>query len=59
MKKGKKTKHQIKAIICETEAGMKLEILTPDGIKEKALKGLYFHQETIKQKEKKLHREKS
>lgn len=45
LEKGKKTKHQIEAIIHEAEAGVKLEILTPDEIKTKALKGLYFLQE--------------
>lgn len=45
LEKGKKTKHQIEAIIRETEAGVKLEILTPDERKIKALKGLYFLQE--------------
>ena len=32
----------------EAEAGVKLEILTPDKIKTKALKGMYFHQEITK-----------
>ena len=48
LKKGNKTKHQIEAIIHEAEAGVKLEILTPDKIKTKALKGMYFHQEITK-----------
>ena len=47
-KKGKKTRHQIEAIIHEAEAELKLEILTIDEIKVKALKGLYFHQEITK-----------
>ena len=48
LKKGNKTKHQIEAIMHEAEAGVKLEILTPDKIKTKALKGMYFHQEITK-----------
>ena len=48
LKKGKKTKHEIEAIINEAEAEVKLEILTTDKIKVKALKGLYFHQEITK-----------
>ena len=47
-KKGKKTRHQIEAIIHEAEAELKLEILTKDEIKVKALKGLYFQQEITK-----------
>lgn len=48
LKKGKKTKHQRDAIIQETEAGEKLEILILVKIKAKAQKGLYFHQEITK-----------
>ena len=47
-KKGKETRHQIEAIIHEAEAELKLEILTKDEIKVKALKGLYFQQEITK-----------
>ena len=50
LKKGNKTKHQIEAIMHKAEAGVKLEILTPDEIKTKALKGMYFHQEITKTK---------
>ena len=48
LKKGKKTKHEIEVIINEAEAEVKLEILTTDKIKVKALRGLYFHQEITK-----------
>ena len=46
LKKGKKTRHQIEAIVHEAEG--KLEIVTTDEIKVIALKGLYFHQEITK-----------
>ena len=46
LKKGKKTSHQIQAIINKAE--VKLEKLTTDEIKVKVLKGLYFHQEITK-----------
>ena len=42
-KKGKKTRHQIEAIIHKAEAEVKLKIVPTDEIKVKALKGLYFH----------------
>ena len=45
-KKGKKTRHQIEAIVHEAEG--KLETVTTDEIKVIALKGLYFHQEITK-----------
>ena len=48
LKKGKETRHQIESIIHEAEAEMKLEVVTTDEIKVKALKGLYFHQEITK-----------
>ena len=48
LKKGKKTGHQIEAIIQEGEAEVKLEIATTDEIKVKASKGLYFHQKITK-----------
>ena len=47
-KKGKKTRHQKEAIIQEVEAEVKLEIITADEIKVKALKGLHFHKKTTK-----------
>ena len=50
LKKGKKTKHEIEAIIREAEAKVKLEILATGKIKVKILKGLYFHQQTNKTK---------
>ena len=50
MKKGKKRRHQIETIIHEAEAEVKLEIVTTNEIKVKALKGLYFHQEITKTK---------
>ena len=43
LKYGKKTRHQIEAIIQKAEAEVKLEITTTDEIKVKALKRLYFH----------------
>ena len=46
LKKGKKTRHQIEAIVHEAE--VKIEIVTTDETKVKALKGLYFHQEITK-----------
>ena len=46
LKKGKKIRHQIEAIIQEAEA--KVERVTTDEVKVKALKGLYFHQEITK-----------
>ena len=48
LKKGKKTRDEIEAIIQEAEAEVKLEIVTTDKIKVKALKGLYFHQKVTK-----------
>ena len=48
LKKGKKTRHQIEAIIQEAEAEVKIEIVTTDKIKVKALKELYFHQKVTK-----------
>ena len=38
LKKGKKARHQIEAIIHEAESEVKLEMLTTDEIKVKALK---------------------
>ena len=38
LKKGKKARHQIEAVIHEAESEVKLEILTTDEIKVKALK---------------------
>ena len=43
LKYGKKTRHQIEAIIQKAEAEVKLEITTTDEIKVKGLKRLYFH----------------
>ena len=40
LKKGKKIRHQIEAIIHETEAEVQVEMLTLDEIKTKALKVL-------------------
>ena len=48
LKKRKKTRYQIETIIQEAEAEVKLEIVTTDEIKVKALKGLYFHQKVTK-----------
>ena len=48
LKKGKKIRNQMEALIQETEAEAKVEIVTTDMIKVKALKGLYFHQEITK-----------
>ena len=46
LKKGKKTRHQIEAVVHEAE--VKLEIVTTDEIKVEALERLYFHQEITK-----------
>ena len=53
LKYGKKTRHQIEAIIQKAEAEVKLEITATDEIKAKALKELYFRQKVTKQKHKK------
>ena len=48
LKKGKEIRHQIEAIIQEAEAEVKVEIVTTNETKVKALKGLYLHQEITK-----------
>ena len=40
--------HQIEAIIQEAEVELKLEIVTTNEMKKKALKELYFHQKVTK-----------
>ena len=55
-KKGTKIGDQIEAIIQEAEAEVKLEIVTTDEIKVKALKGFYFHQEITRTEAQKVKR---
>ena len=46
--KERKARHQIEKIIHEAVAEAKVEMLTPDKIKAKALKVLHFHEEIAK-----------
>ena len=50
LKKRKRTRDQIQAIIHEAKSEVKLEILTLNEIKIKVLKGFYYHQEITKTK---------